>query len=192
MASIREKRCVRCGVTTSLDDFTVARQNKDGRSSWCRACFSEYNKARYTPRERKRPTPEEIQENARIRGLRWYHRHADELSAQRQQRSDEEKALERERKRRYYDDNKEIWRQSSRRRHARKRSAFIDDVHPLVVLERDDGMCGICGGDVDPADFHVDHIVPVSRGGEHAYYNVQASHPLCNRRKYTRLMEDAA
>ena len=60
-------------------------------------------------------------------------------------------------------------------------------IHPLVVLERDDGVCGICGGDVDPFDFHVDHIIPLSRGGSHTFDNVQASHPLCNARKASKL-----
>jgi hypothetical protein len=52
-----------------------------------------------------------------------------------------------------------------------------------VVLERDDGACGIWGGDVDPTDFHIDHVVALARGGPHAYSNVQIAHPFCNRAK---------
>lgn len=69
-------------------------------------------------------------------------------------------------------------------RRARTRSAFVEPVSSLVVLERDDGVCGICGGDVDPYGFDVDHIIPLARGGEHSYQNVQAAHPLCNKKKY--------
>jgi len=47
-------------------------------------------------------------------------------------------------------------------------------------LERDDGRCGLCGGDVDPLDFHVDHVQPLAAGGLHGYFNVQAAHPACN------------
>lgn len=68
-------------------------------------------------------------------------------------------------------------------RRARQRGAFLEDVHPLVVLERDDGACGICGGDVDPHDFHVDHIDPLAQGGLHGYCNVQLAHPTCNLQK---------
>jgi 5-methylcytosine-specific restriction endonuclease McrA len=28
--------------------------------------------------------------------------------------------------------------------------------------------------------FHVDHKVPLARGGEHSYENVQPAHPFCN------------
>lgn len=68
-------------------------------------------------------------------------------------------------------------------REARKRGQFVENVHPLAVLERDDGVCGICDSDVDPFDFHVDHVIPLSAGGEHSYANVQVAHPICNLRK---------
>jgi 5-methylcytosine-specific restriction endonuclease McrA len=68
---------------------------------------------------------------------------------------------------------------------ARKRDAFVEHVDPLVVLERADGACGVCGWDVDPFDFHVDHIVALVNGGEHSYRNVQPTHPECNLRKGT-------
>lgn len=74
-----------------------------------------------------------------------------------------------------------------RARDARKLANFVEDVHSLVVLERDDGVCGICGKDVDPTDFHVDHIVAIANGGEHSYANVQTAHPLCNARKGARV-----
>lgn len=32
-------------------------------------------------------------------------------------------------------------------------------------------------------DFHVDHVVPLSKGGMHGYTNVQPAHPRCNMRK---------
>lgn len=70
---------------------------------------------------------------------------------------------------------------------ARKLGQWIEHIDALIVLERDDGVCGICGGDVDPFDFHVDHIWPISKGGLHAYWNVQAAHPGCNARKHNRL-----
>ena len=70
--------------------------------------------------------------------------------------------------------------------------AFVEEVYPLVVLERDDGICGICGEDVDPFDFHVDHIIPLSRGGEHSYANTQPAHPFCNLSKNDRLPWEVA
>jgi 5-methylcytosine-specific restriction endonuclease McrA len=77
-------------------------------------------------------------------------------------------------------------RVSHRRHRARNRNAFVETVDPLVVLERGDNVCGICGGDVDPGDFHIDHIVPLARGGLHNYENTQPAHPRCNWAKSAR------
>lgn len=69
---------------------------------------------------------------------------------------------------------------------------FVEYVDPLVVLEADDGACGICGEDVDPDRFDIDHTFPLGPYGEHSYANVQAAHPACNRRKGGRILEEAA
>lgn len=68
---------------------------------------------------------------------------------------------------------------------------FEEHVDSLVVLERADGACGICGGDLDPLDFHVDHVVPLALGGFHSYANTQPAHPLCNTRKGARFSKEA-
>jgi 5-methylcytosine-specific restriction endonuclease McrA len=68
-------------------------------------------------------------------------------------------------------------------RRARQRAQFVEVVVPAVVLERGDGRCGICLEPVDPSNFHIDHIIPLARGGEHSYANSQPAHPLCNQQK---------
>jgi 5-methylcytosine-specific restriction endonuclease McrA len=77
----------------------------------------------------------------------------------------------------------------SRASHA---GVLLEKVEPLVVLERHEGLCGICGEPVNPARFDVDHIVPLARGGEHSYANTQPAHPACNARKGARLPEELA
>lgn len=78
---------------------------------------------------------------------------------------------------------REHWRKTKQTRRAARRGNLTEYVDPLVLLEMDDGVCGICGGDVDPFEFHMDHVIPVSRGGDHSYANMQVSHPRCNKRK---------
>ena len=70
-------------------------------------------------------------------------------------------------------------------RRARKRSApVVERIYRQVVFDRDGGICHICHGATDPLDWHIDHIIPLSRGGEHSYRNVAVSHPRCNRVKH--------
>ncbi len=50
-----------------------------------------------------------------------------------------------------------------------------------VIFERDGGICMKCGESAKKDSFHVDHIIPISRGGdEWALENLELSHPKCN------------
>jgi 5-methylcytosine-specific restriction endonuclease McrA len=57
-----------------------------------------------------------------------------------------------------------------------------------AVFARDEHRCQYCGG---PAD-SIDHVVPRSRGGEHAWENVAAACRPCNLRKRDRTPEEAS
>jgi 5-methylcytosine-specific restriction endonuclease McrA len=56
-----------------------------------------------------------------------------------------------------------------------------------AVFARDNWACQYCGA---PAE-NLDHVVPKSRGGAHAWENVVAACRRCNSRKENRLIEDA-
>ena len=62
-----------------------------------------------------------------------------------------------------------------------------------VIFERDNYVCGLCLQVIDseleyphPMSASVDHIVPMSRGGDSSPRNVQAAHLECNRSKNNR------
>jgi 5-methylcytosine-specific restriction endonuclease McrA len=88
--------------------------------------------------------------------------------------------------RRWAAENPDRRRANEANRKARKLDQFIEDVDPRTVYAMHGGMCGICEQYID-GDFHVDHIIPLSKGGMHGYINVQPAHPICNRRKGDRV-----
>lgn len=93
----------------------------------------------------------------------------------------------REATRRFAQNHPDKIRDNTARQRARRKPVLVAGaVCRLDVWARDNGVCGICGQSADPASWHVDHIVPIARGGIHAMSNVQVSHPTCNRRKGTR------
>jgi 5-methylcytosine-specific restriction endonuclease McrA len=55
-----------------------------------------------------------------------------------------------------------------------------------AVFARDGWTCQYCGGTAE----NVDHVIPKSRGGEHAWENVVAACRRCNSRKENRLPAD--
>lgn len=74
---------------------------------------------------------------------------------------------------------------------------FDNTITLKSLIERDKGICQICGQPVDATDIqrgHVmrkypslDHIVPLSKGGTHTWDNVQLAHMGCNSGKCDKL-----
>ena len=61
-----------------------------------------------------------------------------------------------------------------------KRTKILDS-----LIEDQNNLCGICGEPM-PDDYgliHIDHILPVSKGGGNDRDNLQAAHAVCNIRK---------
>ena len=52
-----------------------------------------------------------------------------------------------------------------------------------AVIARDGYVCGICRGEVEPVDVHIDHVVAYSKGGPTALDNLRVTHSVCNVRK---------
>ena len=78
------------------------------------------------------------------------------------------------------------------------RSTTTRDQHRNAI-RRTKPPCGICGQPIDytlpyldPGEFVVDHVIPLSRGGDDALTNKQAAHRSCNRDKSDKLAEDFA
>jgi 5-methylcytosine-specific restriction endonuclease McrA len=78
-----------------------------------------------------------------------------------------------------------------RRRRALIRENFVESVNRMVVFERDGWICHWCGKPVDPAlsgrasmGPTIDHLVPLTEGGEHSYANVALAHHCCNSQRW--------
>lgn len=73
-------------------------------------------------------------------------------------------------------------------RRARERAATVELVDPLLVFERDNWTCKLCGvltpkklrGTYEKTAPELDHIVPISKGGAHSYANTQCLCRSCN------------
>lgn len=85
------------------------------------------------------------------------------------------------------------WRAAVDRRSRRLRAVYVEDVDVRVLAERDGWRCHICGRKVSKTAMHpqpvsasVDHLVPISLGGEHSYRNTALAHFGCNAQKHTR------
>jgi 5-methylcytosine-specific restriction endonuclease McrA len=58
-----------------------------------------------------------------------------------------------------------------------------------IIWERDGGVCYLCKGQTIFGQFELDHLVPVSRGGDNSEGNIAVTHRSCNRSRGVRIEE---
>lgn len=94
---------------------------------------------------------------------------------------------QRESNRKYKKENRARCSERQRLREAGRLASAEEILDRDIIYSFFMGTCGICGEQMDYNDFHVDHIIPLSKDGLHIYDNVQATHPLCNNKKYNKV-----
>ena len=152
----KNKKCSKCNESKSFTEFCKHYGNKDGLSSYCRAC------------DNKRTSKWETDnvQRANERKYRWAMSNPDKVT----------KASAEWAKR-----NPESGVQKATRYRAKKKQLFVEDFTLEQILERDGLGCAWCG--VIPDEYHVDHVRPLDLKGVHAPFNLVASCVSCNTSK---------
>ena len=194
------KTCTKCGETKPLDEFNRDRSRKDGRHPWCRACGSRrraswYEKNREANLAYQAEWREQNREKKAASDRRWRSanlgRKADSDAAWRRANTERLTTYFRE----YRQANKDKGRDWKRNRRARRANAYVAIVRFDEILQRDLGVCGICGKPIMDDTIELDHIIPLAAGGTHEPGNAQIAHRTCNRRKAAKVgftLADAA
>lgn len=90
------------------------------------------------------------------------------------------------------DKKKEIDRRKDIKRRARKLNQ-VGEVSPdieEVLWLKQEGLCYYCNASLDETGRHLEHMVPISRGGLHEDKNLCLSCPSCNWHKHTMTSEE--
>lgn len=80
---------------------------------------------------------------------------------------------------------------------AEKYGGLVEYVNRDVIAERDGYLCYCCGETIDPdikwplpGSLSLEHIIPLSKGGDHTPANCAVSHSGCNLSKGNRVMKE--
>lgn len=146
------KRCPACEQHKPLDAFNKADKRPDGKRIYCRECESAKNRA-WAAGNRDRE---------RERTRRWAQENREKVVAH---------SLKWQKK----NLDKCRYNVAARRAKQRDNGVFaITDKEKKALLAQ---PCASCGSD---ENIHIDHIIPVSRGGRHSIGNLQALCASCN------------
>ena len=190
------KYCAKCNTRHSTLLFNKDSSRKDGLYPYCRECQRAKNAAIYQQQQPARLVKAAIYREGHRDGIREKMRkyHADRpgqlaerMATFRVAHPDRARQIAK----RYRQNNHDKILDRVHVRRARKQqNGPVEKINRRKVHERDGGICHICNMPVSLLGMHLDHVVPVARGGTHTYANVKAAHGRCNLVKGNRLMEE--
>lgn len=193
------KTCPECLKTKPLEAFHKSKKGKGGRTARCAACRNAASKAW---RAANPDTARASVDAWRLRNADYY-REMKRLADKRRavETADARLAWRKANREKvaadlahWKSENREVVRDYERRRRAAIRGSRVKQVNLSAVWASGGGFCGLCEEPLDrnipwPERLSVslDHIVPLSRGGEHSTENVRYVHLGCNLSKNNRL-----
>lgn len=205
------KRCSMCGVEKDVTEFSRNATRKDGLQNKCKNCASEYGKQHYADnldkiRERKKRYYIENKDQYRERanrnlverleyGRQWRKAHPSYYKDRYANNRDKV----RERDKRYYAENRDKKRENAKRWRAenpdkarainhRRRARIVSaggsftaaDIAAIRVAQAD--RCWYCGKRLHGKG-HIDHFIPLAKGGTNDPGNLRLACASCNLRK---------
>jgi 5-methylcytosine-specific restriction endonuclease McrA len=176
------KRCSRCKETKPLTEFYSDKKEKDGLSFYCKDCDKAYQ-SNWAKNNR---------EKINARKKKYASENHDKLRASENRRQGAWRKSNRQRLsdyfKQYYQSHKEKYAEIGRRRSAQKRGgrgSFTDEQWN-ELCNRYGNVCLCCR---ERKTLTVDHIIPLSMGGDNSIDNVQPLCLICNQRKHKKIID---
>ena len=161
------KTCSRCLIAKPLFDFSPDKRASDGAQTRCREC------ARVIAKERRLADPEAHRAGVRRSTQKHYAKKLARNTRYRQENPD--RVSEWKRRDRQINKARVLACNAMRRsHHAGETSPEVRQVYALRDFYRAMSL---------GEDFHVDHVIPLSKGGMHVFENLQVIPAIDNLRK---------
>jgi hypothetical protein len=147
------KKCTKCKIVKSYNDFHIRRKSSDGVQSMCKECTKKSN---FNRREKIKEWHDKNPDKILLNRRKYENNNRDKLNLKvkaRYHNNEDYRNRENERGREWRRNNsdryRELMRSCTQARRARKRKAFYEHIDFDIVYERDKGICGICKKPVD-------------------------------------------
>lgn len=192
-----KKICSKCKIEKSIECFSKDKTRPDGHRYVCIDCNKLINKETKQARaikakiynlknkeilsETKKKYREKNKEQIKEKGMEYYEKNKEQIALKRHLRYINNK----EKTKKYYDEYRKTEKGKMidiNRKHI-KRAAIKkgDSYSKIMEIVKRTKNCYWCG--VKLKKIHIDHYIPLSKGGEHTVSNLVISCPRCNMSK---------
>lgn len=181
MTDSTTKHCSKCNEDKPTSEFSKDASSRDGLQCRCKQCWAQYYQAK--------------REQIAIQHSHYYRDHREQIA----QRTSRYRNTNRDHVRQYIRQSCERWRRAHRdnvramdhRRRARKLAS--GGTHTATDVKRQGESqkwhCWWCGDDCKDK-YHVDHMIPLARGGHNGPGNIVIACPHCNLSKNDKLPDE--
>lgn len=178
-----DRVCFRCKVEKPQAQFAKPKR----LGGWCRECQAAYSREYYKKNKDRLLAKCKVYHKVKMSGDPEYRQAHNERNAKwREENRTKANALKTE------------WRRKNPRSHAaheaKRRAAKknCEGSHTArdveVIFKRQGGKCAYCQRTVN--EYHVDHVMPLSRGGSNGPENLAIACPTCNLKKNNKTVSE--
>ena len=170
---MKTKRCPKCAETKPVSEYYKDKQRKDGISGHCKECRNAWNRSK-RGRELRNKAQAKYQQTEKGKATLT-------KGVARYQSSEKGKATK---------------RKTSHTRRARLKNvevqSFTEEDLKMFWLSQNIlyDECYYCGKNMDGKYEHLDHYIPISKGGGHTMVNLRPSCACCNYKKNDKMPTD--
>jgi len=197
------KKCPDCGNIKEFSEFHKNNATKCGRAVYCKVCAKKKQDNKIIEYKKYQKEYRTInKEELKLNKAKYYQNNKEELSIEQKQYYDDNKEAHAIRSAIYYQKNKEEIKNrvkeyqvnnkdsklmAVKRRKLLKKGVTVEKFEKIDIINRYGSSCFYCEfGKFE----HIDHYIPLSKGGMHSLANVRPSCASRNMRKSDKLPED--
>ena len=203
-----KKICSKCKIEKDLEEFYKDSRSKDGKQSMCKTCIKKYykdNKPERLKYHREYREQSHIKEKQSKYTKEWREKNKEKLANYKKEWAAKNKDKLAEKRRTYYEKNKEHLKLYQKIYYSTEKGKLLQKtigykkrlnkkltINSLSVPEQNiilflqNYKCISCNKYFDELEPTLDHIIPLSAGGNLTKQNTQILCRACNSKKHTR------
>lgn len=195
MSNSTMKACTKCGTEypATIEFFAKQSRSSSGLHSWCKGCNSKrgrewaannHDKVLANKKLYRQRHPERVQEQQRVAVAKKPEHYSEQQRAWRSANAEHVSGV----KRTYRRINFESVRANNQKRRALKRASqgTFTGADTRTQLLAQKGLCWWCGCELN-GEYHLDHRIPLNKGGSNKPNNIVCSCAKCNLSKGAKL-----
>ena len=188
MENNQKKICTKCKIEKELSLFNNTKKTKDGLCCFCKSCISIYYvNYKEIKKEKRILSRDKNKEKIAKKTREYYDNNIDKIKemSKKYYLKNKEKLKQQRKKRNQTEKGKAvIFNYTSKRRTIKKDGDVT--TQEILKLKQNIKVCYWCNESLKNKKIHIDHYIPLSKGGKHTISNLVISCEKCNLSKHNK------